>query len=233
MHRFVFTDPFELFNSLFGDFHGAFHDDPFFNDLPGHHSSFDPMFGPGSRWGGIFGHPALSPFGSQFPFGGPRPLLEMMHGGLGSSDNVRSYSSVTQAIGNGDGSWVSQSKMTRSVNGRTETIVKRRDAQGNEHVTYSSPEGKRYTINGVDQPVTSRRRHLPSADRDPAPLPRPDKHAHTSSRREHPQPQPIPDSRAPPKVIDYGALPQREASRYQESIHRETRPRHHSTHEGL
>lgn len=29
--------------------------------------------------------------------------------------------------------------------------------QGNEHVTYSSPEGERYTINGVDQPSHSNR----------------------------------------------------------------------------
>lgn len=40
--------------------------------------------------------------------------------------------------------------------------------QGNEHVTYSSPEGERYTINGVDQPSNNA---LPAAPSAPTALP--------------------------------------------------------------
>lgn len=124
------------------------------------------MFGPSplrARHGDLFGG-APSPFGMGF---GGHPFLEMMNGmgamGAGGS-NVHSYSSVTQAVGGG-GQWVSESKTTRTVNGRTETTTKRRDAQGNEHVTYTSPEGERYTVNGVEQPPQDR--YLPSSQQPP------------------------------------------------------------------
>ncbi|EMD38946.1 hypothetical protein CERSUDRAFT_81740 [Gelatoporia subvermispora B] len=146
-HRpFTFTDPFVLFNSLFGDLHGAFEENPFFSD------PFLSPFDSRSPFGmDPFERAMVSPFGSRSPFGslfGPSPT---MHGLPGSSSSTRSYSAVSRSIGM-NGQWVSQSKMTRTVNGRTETIHKRRDAQGNEHITYSSPEGERYTINGVEQP---------------------------------------------------------------------------------
>ncbi|KAI0091714.1 hypothetical protein BDY19DRAFT_904326 [Irpex rosettiformis] len=150
---FHFTDPFELFNSLFGDTHrpgfdwGDDFNDPFFG---GGHPFMSPpfsagplgmAFGPRDPWG----RPLMGQFG---PFAG-HPMLSAFGAG---NPNVHSYSSTSQAIGSG-GNWVSQSTVTRSINGRTETITKRRDAQGNEHVTYSSPEGERYTINGVEQPT--------------------------------------------------------------------------------
>lgn len=134
--RFTFTDPFELFNSLFGDVQAHFDDSPFPSHFPVR-SMFDSPFGRSSSFG--------SPF--ETIFGGPLFSEPMSQTGPG----VRSYSSVTQAAGS-NGRWVSESKMTRMVNGRTETIHKRRDAEGNEHITYSSPEGERYTINGVEQP---------------------------------------------------------------------------------
>ncbi|KZT65739.1 DnaJ-domain-containing protein [Daedalea quercina L-15889] len=140
---FVFTDPFVLFNSLFGDMHNmhrAFFedDDPFFSD---------PFSAPSSRspFGDPFGSSRRSPFGSFFGTGS-------MLSGLLDSPNTRTYSQVNEAVGR-NGQWVSQSTMTRSINGRTEQITKRRDARGNEHIVYSSPEGERYTINGVDQPL--------------------------------------------------------------------------------
>lgn len=115
---------------------------------------------------------------------------------------MSSYSSMSHAIGQ-NGQWVSQSQVQRTINGRTETITTRRDAQvsiypgilselfthnvtlqGNEHVTYSSPEGERYTINGVEQP---RDHALPSASKPPEPP--------KSSR-----PAPPPAITAPPPV---------------------------------
>lgn len=67
-----------------------------------------------------------SPFGGSLlgpsMFSGPL----ITDGGMGSSR--RSYSAVSQAMGSG-GRWVSQSQMTRTINGRTETIIKKRDAE--------------------------------------------------------------------------------------------------------
>lgn len=137
---FVFTDPFELFNSLFGDFHGQFANDPFFADVfPSSRSSSESSpfgaspFGASPFGASPFG--ALSPFSDSVfdrPFGssmlGPSlfggPLLA--NSGMG---NTRSYSSsTTRAIGQ-NGNWVSQSQSTRIVNGRKETIITKRDAE--------------------------------------------------------------------------------------------------------
>lgn len=117
---FGFSDPFELFRSLFGDIHNIRDDfgdaDPFFGM---HRNPFM-----ASPFGTPFG--SRDPFSSGFPLGGPSILP-----GFGSGmarENVRSYSSVSQTIGQG-GQWVSQSTMTRMINGRTERITKKRDAQ--------------------------------------------------------------------------------------------------------
>lgn len=195
MRGFAFTDPFELFNSLFGDIHRAFSSDPFFDDFPMPRSPFESIFGPSplrSRRDDFFG----SPFGS-IGFGGGHPLIEMMNGGLGGG-NVRSYSSVSQAIGS-NGKWVSQSQVTRTINGRTETIITRRDAQGNEHVTYSSPEGERYTINGIEQ-APQNDKYLPPSQQQPpsvsAPPPPPainySSHPGSSSHNYYAAPQQLP-----------------------------------------
>ncbi|RPD76576.1 DnaJ-domain-containing protein [Lentinus tigrinus ALCF2SS1-7] len=152
-HPFAFTDPFELFNSLFGDLHSAFDNDPFFANTPFFRSPFDDPF---------FRTPfGSSPFGRGDPFGGSMfgrsPFAGMLTGGsmFPANENMpgaRMYSSSTEAIGR-NGHFVSRSQMTRTVNGRTEVIVKQVDAEGNEHITYKSPEGERYTINGIEQPA--------------------------------------------------------------------------------
>ena len=132
--QYAFTDPFELFNSLFGDFHRAFENDPFFADAfpsrgPGFaRSPFGSMFPPsrGNTFDSAFFRDPFggSPFG---PFGGP-----MMGGPMITDGNFggqsRTYSSSSSSFGQG-GQWVSQSQMTRTINGRTETIIKRRDAE--------------------------------------------------------------------------------------------------------
>ncbi|KAI0653404.1 hypothetical protein C8Q70DRAFT_1059310 [Cubamyces menziesii] len=155
---YTFTDPFELFNSLFGDIHSAFESDPFFAGTPFFRSPFDDPFFRSS-----FNDPFFrSPFGGS-PFGGslfgPSPFGSLLGGPMFpqiEGGNSRVYSSRTEAVGR-NGQWVSRSQMTRTVNGRTEVITKMIDADGNEHVTYSSPDGERRTINGIEQPAQSNR----------------------------------------------------------------------------
>lgn len=116
---FHFTDPFVLFSSLFGDIHNLHRnffedDDPFFSD---------PFPSPFSRspFGNSFGLSTRPPFGSLF---GPGPMFS----GFLDSANTRVSSQVSDAVGR-SGRWVSQSTVTRSINGRTEQVTKRRDAQ--------------------------------------------------------------------------------------------------------
>ncbi|KAI9064112.1 DnaJ-domain-containing protein [Trametes sanguinea] len=196
---YTFTDPFELFNSLFGDLHSAFESDPFFSGSPFFRSPFhdpffrspfdDPFFR--SPFGG-------SPFGGSMlggsPFGGflGGPMFPQIEGG-----NTRRYTSRTEAVGR-NGQWVSRSQMTRTVNGRTETITKMIDADGNEHVTYSTPDGgERYTINGIEQPSHSNR-----------PIEGPRRSGTAPSSRQ--PPQPIAD--APAQPASYFAPPQQSQS---------------------
>ncbi|KIP10014.1 hypothetical protein PHLGIDRAFT_34116 [Phlebiopsis gigantea 11061_1 CR5-6] len=229
MHGFAFTDPFELFNSLFGDIRGTSHVDPFHNAFSVHNSPFDLMFGPSvprSHPHDFFGHSAMSPFGLGFPLGSQHPLLEIMNSGMGNSANVRSYSSMSQTMDTGR-EWISQSIMTRTINGRTETITKRQDAQGNEHVTYSSPEGERYTLNGIDQPVPDDR-YLSRPGSHPAVASPSPAAASGSSRHDRSQAQPITINFNAPYETGFAAVPQPEASRHR---HSSSRHRHHSTHE--
>ncbi|KAI5121626.1 hypothetical protein M0805_001155 [Coniferiporia weirii] len=154
---FGFTDPFALFNSIFGDTRHPF-DDPFFA-------------GSGAFGSHPFGH--SSPFGGSF---GGNPALGMfpgmnMHPALGDpfQSQIANFQSSSQGGfshgSNGNGHWVSQSRMTRTINGVTESVWKRTDSNGNEHITYSYPDGnERYLINGVDQtaaPGTHGERSLP------------------------------------------------------------------------
>ncbi|KDQ61568.1 hypothetical protein JAAARDRAFT_31025 [Jaapia argillacea MUCL 33604] len=159
-HHFAYSDPFELFERIFGDVRGrGFASSPFFND---------PLFG-----GVDFGHgpsrgagiPSMDPFGFVggfgrgggsiiSPFGGMfGPVFEdTMRGSRGGTARTMSYSSAGFDNDQGGVRWVSSSKMTRTINGVTESVWKRRDSQGNEHVTLTYPDGREvYTINGVEQ----------------------------------------------------------------------------------
>ncbi|KZT10048.1 DnaJ-domain-containing protein [Laetiporus sulphureus 93-53] len=146
---YAFTDPFELYNSLFGDVHRGFFDDNFYTDpfpstsVP--RSPFDRMGDPFGR--SMFGGSLFGGLGSRSFLGG-----SMFPERMGPGSTSRVYGSASQAVGM-NGQWVSQSTMTRTINGRTEQITKRRDAQGNEHIVYCSPDGERYTINGIEQPL--------------------------------------------------------------------------------
>ncbi|OAX32809.1 DnaJ-domain-containing protein [Rhizopogon vinicolor AM-OR11-026] len=132
-HSHGFTDPFVLFNQIFGDFHQAFSRDPF--DPFGHRDN--------DFFGGFMSPTSMLHMGNS-PFGFP----------TGSNLNVYSSSSRGRHAGGQSGSkWISESHSTSTVNGVTYTKAVRRDSEGNEHVTYSYPDGtKRRLINGIEQP---------------------------------------------------------------------------------
>ncbi|KAA1468835.1 DnaJ-domain-containing protein [Dentipellis sp. KUC8613] len=151
-----FTDPFTLFDQIFGNLNRAMAD-PMFDPFDNH-----PFFSPPSRrdpFGGMGGMGGMG-----MGFGHPFMIQDMM--GMGSSPafggNSRTYTSVSRSSGTPGGGWTTESRMTRTINGVTESIWKRRDSRGNEHVTYSYPDGhERYTINGVDQAAKDEPRALP------------------------------------------------------------------------
>ncbi|KIK48153.1 hypothetical protein CY34DRAFT_798537 [Suillus luteus UH-Slu-Lm8-n1] len=142
-HFHDFTDPFILFNRIFGDLHQAFSGDPF-GDLSGHQDD------------GFFGRGFMSPMSMSHITSSPFGFL------TGGNVNVYSSSSRGGLAGGPNGSrWVSESYTTSTVNGVTHTKAVRRDSQGNEHVTYSFPNGtERRLINGVEQ--TSNSNSVPS-----------------------------------------------------------------------
>ncbi|KAG1869540.1 hypothetical protein F4604DRAFT_1773811 [Suillus subluteus] len=133
-HFHDFTDPFILFNRIFGDFHQAFSRDPF----------GDPF---GHRDDGFFGRGFMSPMSMPHMTSSPFGFL------TGGDVNAYSSSSSGGFAGGPNGSrWVSESHTTSTVNGVTHSKAVRRDSQGNEHVTYSFPDGtERRLINGVEQ----------------------------------------------------------------------------------
>ncbi|EGN96625.1 hypothetical protein SERLA73DRAFT_184729 [Serpula lacrymans var. lacrymans S7.3] len=133
-----FTDPFELFNSIFGDMHQQF--SQFNND-----SFLDPFGGHGRSRGRTN---TFNGFGPSFPFG-PSIMVSNGngHGRSGFHQSQHSFSS-----GSGQGRWVSESRSMTTINGVTESKWTRRDSSGNEHITYTYPDGtERTTINGVEQ----------------------------------------------------------------------------------
>ena len=116
-----FTDPFELFDSIFRNMHQEFDDPVFARAVPRSRSMGFPFSDMGP-----FGQSMVSssrPFGS--PFAGT-PFEAMFPPFLDSSNpNVRSYSSTTVSHGvPSQGQWMSQSTSTRTINGRTENIRK-------------------------------------------------------------------------------------------------------------
>jgi DnaJ family protein B protein 6 len=49
------------------------------------------------------------------------------------------------------GSFQSESTSTRTVNGRTETVIRKVDGQGNETFQTITPESQRFYVNGIEQ----------------------------------------------------------------------------------
>lgn len=162
---FTFTDPFELFESLFGHTN-TFHEPFPFTHPPIFH---DPFFAPAT-----FAFPAVgsfSPFGPGIRMGGgllpdifPHdPFMPLMMGetrfrsqGVGNRERATSHFSSTSSHptnrGAGGSQWVSESRSTSTVNGLTTRIHERVDFLGNVHTTTTHPGGnKTFTINGVPQ----------------------------------------------------------------------------------
>lgn len=125
-----FTDPFTLFDSIFGDMRRQF-DDPFFADArstAGGSGSFGNPFGTDP-----FGHGSLfdrmtsghHAFGMLPPANG---MFSQSSAPFQSQSHSMNFQSSSRGGLNGDGQWVSQSRITRSVNGVTESVWKRTDA---------------------------------------------------------------------------------------------------------
>jgi len=170
--RDPFTDPFTLFESMFGEsMFGNMNRG--FSNVHNMHFSGPPMLNPFMSMGGNF------PFGPSMVFPGP--------GGDPHGMQSRRYSHTSWGATSGQ-DWVTSTKMTRTVNGVTQSIWQRKDANGNEHVTYTYPDGReRYTVNGIEQ----------QSDRhNPQPLPQP-----YANNQVQPQPPPfIPQEQdAPPQ----------------------------------
>ena len=159
--------------------------DPFFPDPWRHrrHNSYSHHRGPG----GFFDDPLV---GMGFPFDRGNMFDDVGNG------RSRVYSQTMSREMAPDGRWVSESRVTRTINGVTESVWKRRDAtvrpftsrcgnpmltrghctQGNEYATYTYPDGReRHTVNGREQ-ITAQ------------------KHAqkHVQPQRVHTAPQPPP-----------------------------------------
>ncbi|KAF8920802.1 hypothetical protein CPB85DRAFT_1273050 [Mucidula mucida] len=173
--RFAFTDPFQLFEEFFREFErNAFSTttpfpSPFRSNLHSRSLFSDPF--------NLFPTPH-DPFSD--PFMSSRSLLDRP-----------TASTVYHGSANFDGrngQWQSESMYSVSTNKGTQTIHKRIDANGNEHVTKTYPDGtKSYRINGVKQAPpsgdritngnvnTSTQRYLPppapTTTQPPAPTP--------------------------------------------------------------
>ncbi|KAF8347760.1 hypothetical protein F5887DRAFT_954020 [Amanita rubescens] len=143
---FSFTDPFALFDEIFGQ---EFPDWHHHRSHHHHHSpfrDFDPFFGP-------FSNPLnRSPLG----LGGLLASMERDTFGLsgGFPSSSRMFSSLEPPRhGRGPG-FVQESFMTQMINGVSQSVHRRRDTDGNEHVTRTFPDGRQvYTVNGVEQPA--------------------------------------------------------------------------------
>ena len=173
-HGFAFTDPFALFDEIFGqEFPEWRHRRSHFH---GHSQfmDFDPFFSP-------FSNPLnRSPLG----LGGLLATMERDTFGLsgGFPSRARSFPALEPQRHRRERGVIQESFMTQTINGVTQSVHKKRDMdvsysssiefslilaclQGNEHVTRTFPDGRRiYTVNGVEQPVHG---YLPSDSKDP------------------------------------------------------------------
>jgi DnaJ homolog subfamily B member 6 len=116
-----FTDPYMLFNTIFGDLSGR-EFGPRSRSTPHNPFHDDDMFGISA----MPTPPILRPMGIGFP-----APFEEGHGRRSRSVNSGMFSyesSSFSARGGGGGDWVSQSRSTRTVNGVTESEWRRIDA---------------------------------------------------------------------------------------------------------
>ncbi|UZJ56050.1 hypothetical protein CBS101457_005370 [Exobasidium rhododendri] len=176
------VDPFQLFNEMFarefgsgmgggmGGGMGAFDEHPFFANHQKMANSGGFGFGAArddqASGFGDMGFGFDSPFSSQGTNAvaatrrgvgqslGPYSSSSMMGGMMGGNmmgGNMMGGNMMGASAGNGN--FQSESRSSRTINGRTETVVRKVDAQGNETVHTTSPEGQRVHVNGVEQPT--------------------------------------------------------------------------------
>ncbi|PFH51951.1 hypothetical protein AMATHDRAFT_46730 [Amanita thiersii Skay4041] len=154
---FVFTDPFALFDEIFGaefpewrhrsGYSSFAHEDPFFS--PFH----DPFHRMPMGVSGLMARMERELFGMPSPFS-TRAMIPPSHPFLSLEQPYR------DRRGRNSGRFTQESYMTQTINGVTQSVHRRIDMDGNEHVTRSYPDGHEvYTINGLEQPV---RGYLPS-----------------------------------------------------------------------
>lgn len=139
-----FRDPLELFDSIFRDF-----DDLFMTEAVPSTQTFTPF----SPLGSLGSQRPRGMFNFDDPFFGPTP-------GLLSTVPIfppMLTSSFAQGSGreHGRGYQVrTESYVSHTVNGVSQSTHTRRDGDGNEHVRRKMPNGREvYTINGVEQPA--------------------------------------------------------------------------------
>ncbi|KAL0953523.1 hypothetical protein HGRIS_004744 [Hohenbuehelia grisea] len=136
---FTFTDPFTLFDSIFGAPNGMHH----------RARQYEPR---------AHRYEPVNPFEQM-----QRMHAEVANMMMGMDrDMFNPYGTGFSAHSAGDApggsgmQWASESHMVSSVNGVTQSITKRRDWDGNEHVTRTLPNGREiHTINGLEQPPGS------------------------------------------------------------------------------
>ncbi|KAF8967689.1 hypothetical protein BDZ97DRAFT_1655988 [Flammula alnicola] len=182
---FQFTDPFTLFNSIF---EGTPSQNP--SSRPRHHysRSMDPfahMHRMQEDIESFMEDIDRDPFGMGGGFPRFGPMMQMPS--LPALDANR-------------GRWISESYMTSTVNGVTQTVRKRIDSDGNEHILRTMPDGREIrTINGVEQPPSG---YLPHADQTEN-----RRVTESSGHRYLPPASPRPQPVASTSRMDYGVRP--------------------------
>ncbi|KAJ8515719.1 hypothetical protein ONZ45_g6888 [Pleurotus djamor] len=145
---FVFTDPFVLFESVFGDHHQF--------EAPRHTNPYEPRshrYEPDNPFERV--HQIHTNMISNFMSDMNNDMFAMFNGVHGRP-RFSPTSDGPGGSGSGNGRWASESHMVSTVNGITQSIHERRDWDGNTHITRTLPDGQEvYTINGVEQPPAS------------------------------------------------------------------------------
>ncbi|KAJ6581183.1 hypothetical protein B0H19DRAFT_1114097 [Mycena capillaripes] len=130
-----FADPFDLFDKMFSDYRRPSYHPVHRSSSNWHRDPFEAIYRMQDMMADLehdmFSFPSRSfSMGFEPPAFGDRPF--------GDRSQIR---------------WAQQSTMLTTRNGVTHRIDKRRDWDGNEHVTRTYPDGREiYTINGVEQP---------------------------------------------------------------------------------
>ncbi|KAJ7695059.1 hypothetical protein B0H17DRAFT_930976 [Mycena rosella] len=131
-----FSDPFSMFEKIFSDYRRP-------SSHPVHRSS--------SNWN-------RDPFEAIYRVQDIMADLERDMFSFPARSRSLGFDNAPPAFGPNRGvRWLQESTMVASTNGVTRSIHKRRDWDGNEHVTHRYPDGREiYTINGVEQERSSR-----------------------------------------------------------------------------